>query len=215
MSIYAKLIAIQSKLKAPKSQYNSFGKYSYRNCEDILEAVKPLLASNGCTLIVSDTVEMIGDRYYIKATARLIDIETGETAEASALAREEESKKGMDASQVTGATSSYARKYCLNGLFGIDDNKDADASIPAPTAKAQPKTAPKAEPQGYTCTACKKTITDADGATAENIAKATIKKYGKPFCKACIDIKKQRDAEAEAYKNALANGEAPLLVKEA
>jgi hypothetical protein len=119
------LIDIQSRLKAPKGQYNSFGKYKYRNCEDILEAVKPLLRDNGCYLTITDEVVSIGDRYYVKAIATLTDGE--EKIEVSALAREEETKKGMDASQVTGATSSYARKYALNGLFCIDDTKDADS----------------------------------------------------------------------------------------
>lgn len=119
---YAKLAEIQRTLNAPKNQFNSFGKYKYRSCEDILEGVKPLLG--GLFLSISDEVVLIGSRHYVKATARITDGET--THEATALAREEESKKGMDAAQVTGATSSYARKYCLNGLFGIDDSKDAD-----------------------------------------------------------------------------------------
>lgn len=119
---YAKLAEIQRTLNAPKNQFNSFGKYKYRSCEDILEGVKPLL--NGLFLSISDEVVLIGARHYVKATARITDGEA--THEATALAREEESKKGMDAAQVTGATSSYARKYCLNGLFGIDDSKDAD-----------------------------------------------------------------------------------------
>lgn len=119
---YARLSEIQRTLNAPKNQYNNFGKYKYRSCEDILEGVKPLL--NGLFLSISDEVVMIGSRHYVKATARITDGET--THEATALAREEESKKGMDSAQVTGATSSYARKYCLNGLFGIDDSKDAD-----------------------------------------------------------------------------------------
>lgn len=121
-----KLIQIQQKLKAPKGQYNSFGKYKYRSQEDILEAVKPHLASVGATLTVSDDLQYIGDRYYVKATAILYD-ESGEVIEqVSAYAREEEIKKGMDGSQITGTASSYARKYALNGLFLIDDTKDAD-----------------------------------------------------------------------------------------
>lgn len=119
---YARLAEIQKNLNAPKNQYNSFGKYKYRSCEDILEGVKPLL--NGLFLSVSDEVVLIGDRHYVKATATITDGECSHTA--TALAREEEQKKGMDSAQVTGATSSYARKYCLNGLFGIDDSKDAD-----------------------------------------------------------------------------------------
>ncbi len=128
MSIYKKLLNIQTELKAPKGQYNNFGKYSYRSCEDILEALKPLINKNSVALIVGDEIVQIGERYYIKATAKLIDVETNEEIINTAYAREEESKKGMDGSQVTGASSSYARKYALNGLFGIDDNKDSDAT---------------------------------------------------------------------------------------
>lgn len=121
------LAMIQKSLKAPKGQYNSFGKYKYRSCEDILEAVKPILAMTGTTLTLSDTLEYIGDRYYIKATATLKDSETmGILDQTTAYAREEEVKKGMDGSQITGTASSYARKYALNGLFLIDDTKDAD-----------------------------------------------------------------------------------------
>nr|DAU13065.1 MAG TPA: ERF superfamily protein [Caudoviricetes sp.] len=125
-AIYAALMAVQSELKAPKGQENTFGKYRYRSAEDILEAVKPLLKENGLYLRISDTVELIGDRYYVKATVTAVDIATGEAESATAYAREQTEKKGMDAAQVTGATSSYARKYALNALFGIDDTKDAD-----------------------------------------------------------------------------------------
>ena len=128
MEIYKKLMGIQTKLKAPKSQRNSFGNYNYRSCEDILEAVKPLLDEFKVALTIKDEIILIGERYYIKATATLIDIDTGDTTETSAYARESAEKRGMDSSQVTGATSSYARKYALNGLFAIDDNKDADAT---------------------------------------------------------------------------------------
>jgi len=117
---------IQSGLKAPKSQFNNFGKYNYRNLEDILEGVKPLLKSEGATLTISDEIVSLGDRFYVKAKAILTDIETGESISNIAYAREELTKKGMDASQLTGSTSSYARKYSLNGLFAIDDSKDAD-----------------------------------------------------------------------------------------
>lgn len=122
--IYEKLAKIQATLKAPKNQFNSFGKYNYRSCEDILEAVKPLL--NGLVLTVSDEIVLIGDRYYVRATATLTDGKEGITN--PAYAREEDNKKGMDASQLTGATSSYARKYALAGLFLLDDNKDSDAT---------------------------------------------------------------------------------------
>ena len=119
------LINIQSELKANKSQYNSFGKYYYRSCEDILEALKPLLKKYNATLYISDDVVEVGGRVYVKATATIHDGK--EYISVSAFAREPESRKGMDDAQVTGATSSYARKYCLNGLFAIDDAKDADA----------------------------------------------------------------------------------------
>lgn len=121
------LITIQSELKAPKTQVNNFGGYKYRKAEDILEAVKPLLAKKKCTLIITDDIVMVGNRIYVKATATIRN-EKGEVEEATGWAREEESKKGMDASQITGASSSYARKYALNGLFAIDDNADYDTT---------------------------------------------------------------------------------------
>ena len=121
------LAQIQSELKAPKGQRNTFGKYNYRSCEDILEAVKPLLTERGLVLLITDDIVQIGERYYVRATATIYDSE-GSSISNSALAREEAVKKGMDASQITGATSSYARKYALNGLFAIDDTKDADAT---------------------------------------------------------------------------------------
>lgn len=121
-----KLLEIQERLKAPKNQRNDFGKYNYRSCEDIFEAVKPLLKELGLTLRMNDELVQVGDRYYIKATAILSDGNT--TIENTAFAREEETKKGMDGSQITGASSSYARKYALNGLFLIDDVKDSDST---------------------------------------------------------------------------------------
>lgn len=124
--IFAALMAVQAELKAPKGQHNSFGKYDYRSAEDIIEAVKPLLKENGLFLNMSDEVVLVGDRYYIKATVKVVDVITGESVQTSALAREAAQKKGMDESQVTGTASSYARKYALNGLFAIDDNRDAD-----------------------------------------------------------------------------------------
>ena len=127
-NVYFKLMKVQSKLKAPKGQYNSFGKYSYRSCEDILEALKPLLAEVEAIVNVSDEVKLIGDRFYVQATATFLDCETGDSIVARAYAREDETKKGMDLAQVTGSVSSYARKYALNGLFAIDDNKDADST---------------------------------------------------------------------------------------
>ena len=128
MNVYEKIMTVQTKLRAPKGQYNSFGKYSYRSCEDILEALKPLLAEVGAIVNVSDEIKLIGNRFYVEATASFIDVETGGRMIAKASAREAETKKGMDDSQVTGSVSSYARKYALNGLFAIDDNKDADST---------------------------------------------------------------------------------------
>lgn len=142
--INIKLMNIQQELKAPKIQYNSFGKYAYRSCEDILEAVKPLLKKEKVVLTISDELQYIGNRYYIKATATLIDTESDSTISNSAYAREEETKKGMDGSQITGASSSYARKYALNGLFGIDDNKDSDTTnIQSKEEKEDKKASPK------------------------------------------------------------------------
>jgi len=127
-NIRVKLANIQQELKAPKNQYNSFGRYNYRNCEDILEALKPLLEKHKCTLVISDDIILVGDRYYVKAMVNLKDLESSDEIFTSALAREEQDKKGMDGSQITGASSSYARKYALNGLFAIDDTKDSDTT---------------------------------------------------------------------------------------
>lgn len=119
-----RVIAVQSQLKAPKNQWNDFGSYYFRSCEDILEAVKPLLKAEGLLLTITDEIVVLGDRFYVKATATLTDGER--SLPNQAFAREDASKKGMDGSQVTGAASSYARKYALNGLFAIDDTKDVD-----------------------------------------------------------------------------------------
>lgn len=128
MSVYEKLLDVQNELKAPKSQYNKFGNYNYRNCEDILEAAKPICKKHKAVVFLSDQLVMNGERHYIEATATFVDVETNETIIVTAYAREEESKKGMDGSQVTGASSSYARKYALNGLFDVDDTKDSDGN---------------------------------------------------------------------------------------
>lgn len=151
MNIYEKLSNIQQELKAPKNQYNSFGGYNYRSCEDILEAVKPLLKKYKCTLQLEDYLENIGERYYIRAIAKIIDTEKPYVEDNelyavncitnSAYAREEESKKGMDGSQITGASSSYARKYALNGLFLIDDVKDSDTTNIGSNEDNEPKRA--------------------------------------------------------------------------
>lgn len=133
------LIAIQSELKAPKSQFNKFGGYKYRKAEDILEAVKPLLNKQKCTLTITDDIVMVGNRIYVKATATIKN-EKGECETTTGWAREEETKKGMDGSQITGASSSYARKYALNGLFAIDDNADSDTTNNGQHQEAQQQT---------------------------------------------------------------------------
>jgi hypothetical protein len=147
-TIHEKLSVIQSTLKAPKDLRNSFGNYNYRSAESILEAVKPILTANECYINVSDELLFFGDRFYVKATASILDF-NGNVVSSTALAREEEVKKGMDSSQITGAASSYARKYALNGLLAIDDTKDADATnthdkeptaTPKPVEKVTPKT---------------------------------------------------------------------------
>lgn len=153
-TVLERLLSVQHELKAPKGQRNNFGNYNYRSAEDILEAVKPLLVKYGLAQIITDTVELIGDRYYIKATVYLYDAERGLPSGpvmVAAYAREADQKKGMDEAQVTGSASSYARKYALNGLYAIDDTKDADTDEyqsaqqkqterkPQPKKKAQPK----------------------------------------------------------------------------
>ena len=186
MNIYEKLGAIQKALKAPKTQTNSFGGYKYRSCEDVLEAVKPLLAENKCVLLLSDSIECTGNRVYVKATAKLVDVEaakkkitesgsviqvTDSEICVSAFAREEETKKGMDSSQVTGAASSYARKYALNGLFCIDDTKDSDFT------NQTPKDAPKTE-NPLVCSVCGKTI-------EQKVYDYSVKRFGTALCREC------------------------------
>lgn len=135
--INQQLREVQQKLKAPKGQENTFGHYRYRSCEDILEAVKPLLGEQGLTLVISDGIMQIGERIYISATAKVTN-DDGEFVENTAFAREPEEKRGMDASQITGTASSYARKYALNGLFAIDDTKDADTDEYQRRAQSKP-----------------------------------------------------------------------------
>ncbi|EHI8888586.1 ERF family protein [Salmonella enterica] len=171
---YARLAEIQEHLNAPKNQYNSFGKYKYRSCEDILEGVKPLL--KGLFLSISDEIVLIGDRYYVKATATITDGENIHSA--SAIAREEENKKGMDAAQITGATSSYARKYCLNGLFGIDDAKDADTDEHKQQQNAAPAKQTKSSPSSPAPEQVLKAFTDAA------MQKNTVEELKQAFAKA-------------------------------
>lgn len=142
-SIEAKMLAIQLELKAPKNQYNQFGKFKYRSCEDILEGVKPLLGKHNVMLIIQDDIEQIGERFYVKSTVTAKDIEGGGVVATHAYAREAASEKGFDTAQLTGAASSYSRKYALNAMFCIDDVKDPDANENGPqTAKNRPKETP-------------------------------------------------------------------------
>ena len=141
--VYEKLLQIQSKLKVPKEQCNEFGKYNYRSCEDILEALKPLLTEAKAAVTLNDEIVQIGGRIYVKSTASFIDVEDKQVLTTTAYAREEETKKGMDGSQITGASSSYARKYALNGLFAIDDNKDSDTTNNQGDSTDKPNTSNK------------------------------------------------------------------------
>ena len=173
-SIHQKLINVQTSLKVPKNHFNSFGKYSFRNCEDILEGLKPLLKEQKLSIIISDNIEMVGDRYYVKATVRLQDTESESSIISTAYAREDENKKGSDLAQLTGATSSYARKYALNGLFAIDDTKDSDATNDH--GKGQQSTnKPLSEGQVKRLFA----IGNSKGVSATDIKKAVLKEFKK------------------------------------
>lgn len=193
--LYEKLLDVQTRLKAPKGQYNSFGKYNYRSCEDILEAVKPLCAEVGAMVVINDDIVNIGGWNYVKATATFFNVprSTEGYISAHAFAREPVEKKGMDSSQVTGATSSYARKYALNALFAIDDTKDADSDKPpteAPqTPQEKPPQSPKRQEPPQICTDCGGPITQAmyDGKrySPAKIVEASIAKFGKPLCFDC------------------------------
>lgn len=191
MNIYEKLTQIQNELKAPKNQFNAFGNYNYRSCEDILEAVKPLLLKHKLTQIIDDDVKEINGRFYIKATITLFNSEKVEEAIiVSALAREEENKKGMDSSQLTGSTSSYARKYALAGLYALDDTKDSDGlnthgkeHSKADTSRKQASTTSNKKvasnnQTAFKCSECGVGINQAVKTFSE-------KKYGKPLCMDC------------------------------
>jgi len=180
-NIYDKLRAVQIELKVPKSQRNNFGNYNYRNAEDILEAVKPVLDRNGLTLIVSDKLVNIGERYYVEATAVVSDGVDGDGLFSTGYAREEETKKGMDGSQITGAASSYARKYALNGLFAIDDTKDADSHDNSQSGATQPARKLSAASTGLATDYDKSVVTRmyrVIGASDENIRSELKNKYG-------------------------------------
>lgn len=201
-SIYAALADVQSELKAPKGQFNKFGGYNYRSCEDILEAVKPILKAHSLALNLSDEPVMVGERYYIRATATLTDF-AGQQVSSTAYARESLDKKGMDDSQITGTASSYARKYALNGLFCIDDTKDADtpeyqaggSQKPAGGKQPPKQPAPKREApaqkqeQPFICACCGKPLTAVSykNRTVEpaETAASTKKKFGRVLCWTC------------------------------
>lgn len=206
LGIYEKLSAIQQELKAPKGQYNSFGKYKYRSCEDILEAVKPICAKHKTTLVLVDNIIEVNGRFYVVAQARLYDCESNSAVTATAYAREPEKKTGMDESQITGTASSYARKYALNGLFCIDDTKDADTDeYKQQEKKGKPS---KEEMQSfnqaykeqfdYTCQDCKQPITpqsfNGKLYRVSDISKGAMKKYGVPLCWACMEKRKANES---------------------
>lgn len=176
MSVHEKLMKVQSQLKAPKNQFNSFGKYNYRSCEDILEGLKPILAEVGAIVLLYDAIVQVGDRYYVQATAKFVDIESGDSVQTTAFAREDADKKGMDLAQVTGSVSSYARKYALNGLFCIDDAKDSDATNQH--GKEQPKPT-VVKPNTITPAQQKKIFAEASerGLTPETVKALVYKLY--------------------------------------
>lgn len=178
-----KLMMIQAELKCNKGQFNKFGGYAYRSCEDILEAVKPILAAHKTVLTITDEIVLIGDRYYIKATAQLLDCESDKSITTTAYAREPADKKGSDASQITGAASSYARKYALNGLFCIDDTKDADTNEYRSAANNAPSK-PTAAPERIMCTVCGQEIKPAQNG-AQKLSAAQIAHMTGGKCIAC------------------------------
>ena len=193
MNLYDQLAQVQQALKAPKDQHNNFGNYNYRSCESILEAVKPLLAKSDLALTLTDEIVQVGDRIYVKATASVYpttDNDGEVMVSVSAFAREEESKKGMDSSQVTGAASSYARKYALNGLFCIDDNKDSDATNT--NGKDEPVPRPADESAKFKCEICGNVLTPYIGTNGKTVsirahAEGSKKKFGKVLCLDCIN----------------------------
>ena len=190
-NVRASLAAVQAALKAPKGQYNNFGKYAYRSCEDILEAVKPLLAANGLTLTLCDAVMPFGDRVYIEATAAVYDVESGESLYTTAYAREPDNKKGMDDSQVTGTASSYARKYALNGLFCIDDTKDADTE----ESRGREKTGPTCENCGQEIKAVRSNGTVYQ---PDDIAEKSLGRYRMKLCWSCMKAARNREEQNNA-----------------
>ena len=197
--VYGKLMMIQQELKAPKGQYNSFAKYNYRSCEDILEAVKPLCIKNNATLLLNDAVQEISGRFYVVATATLVDTENGDSISANAYAREPQDKKGMDDSQITGMASSYARKYALNGLFCIDDTKDVDTDE---VKRQEQKPGKKGEVICESCGIPIKGVTcQGIRYSPDDIADKSIDRYGKRLCWGCM-----KAANAAEKNHAADNG---------
>lgn len=197
MNIYEKLTAIQKSLKAPKNATNDYGKYSYRTIDSINEALKPLLDKNKTSLVLTDSVEPIGNRFYVKATATLIDNESESfsSISSSAFAREPDLKKGTDESQITGTASTYARKYALQGMFLLDNSaNDPDRTAGEPTK----------------CANCGSIIED------EALVDSTMKKFKKPICLECINKKKteiaKKKAEEEKAKKNIADAELPFPI---
>lgn len=207
--IYEKLSAIQQELKAPKGQYNSFGKYKYRSCEDILEAVKPICAKHKTALVLLDDIREVSGRFYVVAQAQLHDCESDNAVTATAFAREPDEKKGMDDSQITGTASSYARKYALNGLFCIDDTKDADTDEyrqqekkPSKEEMAAFNAQYKREVEKNTCKDCGKPICPVThgGKTysVAEIAENARKTYKSPLCWACMMARRKANESPTA-----------------
>lgn len=208
LGIYEKLSAIQQELKAPKRQFNSFGKYKYRSCEDILEAVKPICAKHKTALVLLDSITEVNGRFYVTAQAQLHDCESDNAVTATAYAREPEKKTGMDESQLTGTASSYARKYALNGLFCIDDTKDADTDEykqqekkeKPSKAEMQAFTQAYKEQYDYTCQDCGQPILQHNHGgklySVGDISKGAVKKYGVPLCWGCMDKRRANEGTA-------------------
>ena len=195
MSVYSKLFEIQQNLKAPKERNNEFGGFNYRSCEDILQQVKPILMEQKAIIILSDELAFIGQRYYIKATACLVDIETGEQVKSEAYAREEENKKKMELSQITGSSSSYARKYALSGLFCIDSEKDSDVTNTYGKEENSNQQQTNQQQQKLNkkpcCQKCGREFTGFKSGSgkqhsAEYEYNKRKEKYGKAFCDACL-----------------------------
>lgn len=188
--VYAGLLAVQRDLKAPKDMNNDFGKYKYRSAESILAAARPLCNDNGLILVMYDEVELIGDRYYIRSIAKVVDVATGTSVNASAYARESLEKKGMDSSQLTGTASSYARKYALCALFAIDDNKDADTNEYHRQTHPEPTKADARTKVGMDI----KAIQQANGITNTQLEQI-VKEY---FGKNCKDLNLKEMQELQA-----------------